>query len=139
MKNSLSHSSWECKYHIVWVPKRRRREILSKLKKEVEVIIGKLCSYKKIEVLELKVCEDHVHACLSIPPKYAISNIMGYLKGKSTMILFEMYSPYRRNFKGHTFWARGYYVNTVGMDEEKILKYIREQEENEMIENKYRK
>ncbi len=119
MKRSLAHTVWECKYHIVWVPKNRRKVVYGKLKRDIGQILRKLCEYKGVEVLEGSVCADHIHIFLSIPPKYAVPTIVGYLKGKSTMILFERHSRLRRNFRGHSFWARGYYVSTVGLDEAK--------------------
>ena len=134
MRSSLTHTVWECKYHIVWIPKGRRKAMYGKLREEIGAILAKLCSYKGIEVIEGQICEDHVHACLSIPPKYAVSAIVGYLKGKSTMLIFEKYSEMRKNFRGHKFWARGYYVNTVGLDETQVRKYIRDQEMNESLE-----
>ncbi len=137
MKRSLSHTVWECKYHIVWVPKRRRKIVYGKLRKELRTIMQRLCKYKKIEIIEGKLCIDHIHMCLAIPPKYAVSTIVGYLKGKSAMIMFEKYSRLKRNFKGHSFWARGYYVNTVGLDEAKIRKYIRDQDINETVEDRW--
>jgi putative transposase len=137
MKKSLAHSVWECKYHIVWVPKRRRKVIYGHLKKEIGTIIRKLCEYKGIEIIEGKACVDHIHMCVSIPPKYSVATIVGYIKGKSAMIIFEKYSRLRKNFKGHSFWARGYYVSTVGLDEAKIRKYIQNQEEREQIEDQY--
>ena len=137
MKNTLSHTVWECKYHVVWVPKRRRRVIYGKLRQEIVGILKRLCEYKKIEILEGKACLDHIHLCLSIPPKYSVAGMMGYLKGKSSMIIFEQFSKLKKNFKGHHFWARGYYVNTVGLDEGKIKKYIRDQDKNESIEDRW--
>jgi len=137
VKNSLSHTVWECKYHIVFVPKHRRKVIYGKLRRELRTILGKLCKYKGVEVIEGTLCVDHVHMCLAIPPKYAVSTIVGYLKGKSAMIMFEKYSRLKRNFKGHSFWARGYYVNTVGLDEKKVRKYIKDQETNEAIEDRW--
>ncbi len=137
MKRSLSHTVWECKYHIVWVPKRRRKIIYGKLRNELRTIMQRLCQYKKVEIFEGNLCIDHVHMCLEIPPKYAVSTIVGYLKGKSAMIMFEKYSRLKRNFKGHSFWARGYYVNTVGLDEAKIRKYIRDQETNEAVDDRW--
>ena len=139
MKRSLAHTVWECKYHIVWVPKRRRKVIYGKLKIEIGKILRRLCNYKGIEVLEGNACIDHIHICLSIPPKYSVSTVVGYLKGKSAMIVFENYSSLRKNFRGHSFWARGYYVSTVGLDEAKVRKYIRDQELNESIEDRYDK
>ena len=137
MKRSLSHTVWECKYHIVWVPKKRRKIIFGKLRKELRTILKRLCKYKGVEVIEGSMCIDHIHICLAIPPKYSVSTIVGYLKGKSAMIVFEKYSRLKRNFRGHSFWARGYYVSTVGLDEAKIRKYIKNQEINESIEDKY--
>ena len=137
MKKCLAHSVWECKYHIIWVPKRRRKVIYGHLKHEIGTIIRKLCEYKGIEIIEGKACVDHIHMCVSIPPKYSVATIVGYVKGKSAMIIFEKYSRLRKNFKGHSFWARGYYVSTVGLDEAKIRKYIQNQEEREQIEDQY--
>ena len=137
MKHSLNHTIWECKYHIVWVPKNRRKILYGKLRTEVGTLLRKLCEYKKIEVIEGKACIDHIHICVAIPPKYAVSTIVGYLKGKSAMILFEKYSELKRNFRGHSFWARGYYVSTVGLDEARVRKYIQDQGTNESIEDKY--
>jgi len=137
MKKSLSHTVWECKYHIVWVPKKRRKIIFGKLRQELRTILKRLCKYKGVEVIEGTMCIDHIHICLAIPPKYSVSTIVGYLKGKSAMIIFEKYSRLKRNFKGHSFWARGYYVSTVGLDEAKIRKYIKNQDINESIEDKY--
>lgn len=137
MKESLAHTVWECKYHIVWVPKRRRKVIYGHLKVEIGQILRKLCEYKGIKIIEGKACVDHIHMCVSIPPKYSVANIVGYVKGKSAMIIFEKYSRLRKNFRGHSFWARGYYVSTVGLDEAKIRKYIQNQEQHEMIEDQY--
>ena len=137
MKRSLSHTVWECKYHIVWVPKKRRKIIYGKLRQELSEILKRLCQYKNVEVVEGTMCLAHIHMCLAIPPKYSVSTIVGYLKGKSAMIVFEKYSRLKRNFRGHSFWARGYYVSTVGLDEAKIRKYIKNQDINESIEDKY--
>lgn len=137
MKRSLSHTVWECKYHTVWVPKRRRKIIFGQLRNELRTILQRLCQYKQIEIVEGNLCIDHVHMCLAIPPKYAVSTVVGYLKGKSAMIMFEKYSRLKRNFKGHSFWARGYYVNTVGLDEAKIRKYIQDQETNEAVADRW--
>ena len=137
MKRSLSHTVWECKYHIVWVPKKRRKIIYGKLREELRTILKRLCQYKGVEVVEGTMCMDHIHMCLAIPPKYSVSTIVGYLKGKRAMIVFEKYSRLKRNFRGHSFWARGYYVSTVGLDEAKIRKYIKNQDINESIEDKY--
>ncbi len=137
MKRSLSHTVWECKYHIVWVPKKRRKVVFGKLRKEIGTILKRLLQYKGIELIEGKACIDHIHMCVAIPPKYSVSTIVGYLKGKSAIIIFEKYSRLKKNFRGHSFWARGYYVNTVGLNEEQIRKYIQNQEINESIEDEY--
>jgi putative transposase len=137
MKESLAHTVWDCKYHIVWVPKRRRKVIYGHLKVEIGQIIRELCEYKGIKIIEGKACVDHIHMCVSIPLKYSVANIVGYVKGKSAMIIFEKYSRLRKNFRGHSFWARSYYVSTVGLDEAKVRKYIQNQEQHEMIEDRY--
>jgi len=137
MKDSLAHTVWECKYDIVWVPKRRRKVIFGQLRRDIGTIIRRLCKYKGIEMMEGNTGIDHIHILVSIPPKYSVATIAGYLKGKSAMIVFEKYSNPRKNFKGHNFWARGYYVSTVGLDEAKVRKYIKEQEMKETIEDKY--
>lgn len=137
MKQNLSHTVWECKYHIVWVPKKRRKIVYGKLRKELGTILRRLCEYKGVEVVEGTLCADHIHMCLAIAPKYSVSTIVGYIKGKSAMILFEKYSRLKKNFRGHRFWAGGYYVSTVGLDEGKIRAYIRNQETSEAIEDTY--
>ncbi|MBF0405711.1 MAG: IS200/IS605 family transposase [Candidatus Riflebacteria bacterium] len=137
MKESLSHTLWECKYHVVWVPKNRRKVIFGKLRKEIGIILRKLCEYKGVKLLEGTACIDHIHVFFTVPPKYSISTIVGYLKGKSAMILFEKYTNFKRNFKGQSFWARGYYVNTVGLDEAKVRQYIKNQEVNEALGEKH--
>jgi putative transposase len=106
-----------------------------KLRLEVRRILRKLCEYKKVDLLEGKVCMDHIHILLSIPPKHSVSEIVGYLKGKSAIMIFEQHTNLRRNFRGHSFWARGYYVNTVGYNESDIRGYIQNQEENERLED----
>lgn len=137
MKNSLAHTVWECKYHIVWIPKKRRKIVYGRLKVEIGRILRRLCEYKGIEIIEGKTCVDHIHLCAAIPPKYSVASIVGYLKGKSSMMLFERFSRVKKNFKGQSFWARGYYVNTVGLDEARVRKYIQDQEVNESIEDRY--
>jgi putative transposase len=133
--NKLSHSQWECKFHIVWIPKWRKKVLYGKLRLEIGRILRKLCSYKGIEIVEAKACCDHIHMLLSIPPKYSVSEVVGYLKGKSAIMVFERFTKLRQNFRGHKFWARGYYVSTVGLDEGKIRGYIQDQEDNDKIED----
>jgi putative transposase len=137
VKDSLSHTVWECKYHVVWVPKNRRKVIYGQLRREVVTIVRKLCEYKGVKILEGQACIDHIHLCISVPPKYALSTMVGYLKGKSAMVVFEKYSKVKRNFKGHSFWARGYYISTVGLDEARVRKYIQDQEISDSVEDKY--
>ncbi len=137
MSRTLAHTTWECKYHIVFVPKNRRKVIYGQLRRDIGNILRKLCEYKQVEVIEGTACADHIHVCLSIPPKYSVATIVGYLKGKSTMIVFERFSSLRRNFRGHNFWARGYYVSTVGLDEQKVRKYIKNQQEQDSIMDRY--
>lgn len=133
--NKLFHNTWECKYHLIWIPKYRKKVMYGKLRLEIGRILRKLCEYKKVEIVEAKACSDHIHMLLSIPPKYSVSEIVGYLKGKSAIMVFERFTNLRQNFRGHKFWARGYYVSTVGMDEGKIRRYIQDQEENDRIED----
>jgi len=119
------------------VPKNRRKVIYGQLRREVVTVLRKLCEYKGVKILEGKACIDHIHLCISVPPKYALSTMVGYLKGKSAMVVFEKYSKVKRNFKGHSFWARGYYISTVGLDEARVRKYIQDQEMNDSVSDKY--
>jgi putative transposase len=129
--NKLSHTVWECKYHLVWIPKYRRKVVFGRLRVEIGKILRRLCEYKGVEIIEANACRDHIHMCVSIPPKYAVASIVGYLKGKSAIEVFEKFSKLRRNFRGHHFWARGYYVSTVGLDEAKVRNYIKNQEDSD--------
>ena len=136
MAQSLSHSKWLCKYHIVFTPKYRRKIIYYQLRKDIQKIIKDLCKQKGIEIVEGYMMSDHVHLLLSIPPKYSISQIMGYLKGKSAMMIFERHSNLKYKFGNRHFWAEGYYVSTVGLNTATIQKYIREQEKEDQIMDK---
>jgi len=125
---SLAHTRWKCQYHIVFIPKYRRKVMYGKVMKDVREILRTLCRYKKVEIVEGAVCSDHVHLCVSIPPKMAVSEFMGYLKGKSALMIFDKHPELGNKFE-RDFWARGYYVSTIGnVDEATIRKYIREQE-----------
>ena len=126
---SLSHVRWECKYHIVWVPKYRRKKLYGQVRRRFGEITRDLCRQKGIELVEGHAMSDHVHLCLSIPPKYSISYVVGYLKGKSAIRLHQDFSNKMRGSK--SFWARGYFVSTVGLDEHKVRQYIRHQENTE--------
>ena len=124
MESVLEHTKWNCRYHIVWAPKYRRKIIYGKYRQEIGKILRKLCEYKGVEIVEANACIDHIHMCLKIPPKYSVAQIMGYLKGKSSLMLFERFQNLKYKFGDRTFWCKGYYVSTVGLNEETIKKYI---------------
>ena len=130
MNDILSQTKYNCIYHIVFIPKYRRKIMYGKLKEEVRDIIRKLCEYRKVEIVEGMVCEDHIHLCLRIPPKICVSEFMGYLKGKSALQIFDLHPEFKTRGDRH-FWASGYYVDTVGKDEDVIREYIRNQYEHE--------
>ena len=136
MSHSLSHSKWLCKYHIIFTPKYRRKIIYNKYRESIRDIIKSLCSYKGIEILEGHLMPDHVHLLLSIPPKYSISSVMGYLKGKSSLMIFERHANLKYQFGNRHFWSIGYYVSTVGLNEATIRKYIQEQEKEDILHDK---
>jgi putative transposase len=125
--NSLSQSKWNCKYHIVFAPKYRRMVIYRQIKMDVGRILRKLCEQKGVEIIEAEVCPDHIHMLLSIPPKYSVSQIMGYLKGKSSLMIFDRHANLKYKYGNRHFWCRGYYVDTVGKNKKKIEEYIRNQ------------
>ena len=133
VKQSLAHTTWNCKYHIVFAPKYRRKVFYKEKRKEVGKILRTLCEWKKVKILEAEVCPDHVHMLLEIPPKVSVSSFMGYLKGKSTLMIFERHANLKYKYGRRVFWAKGYYVNTVGGNETKIRKYIQEQEFNDQM------
>jgi len=125
---SLSHTKWDCKYHVVFIPKCRRRVLYGKLRRHLAEVFRDLARQKESKVEEGHLMPDHVHMMLSIPPKYAVSQVVGYIKGKSAIHLARVYGERKRNFVGQNFWARGYFVSAVGRDEEVIRDYIRNQE-----------
>ena len=132
---SLSHTKWKCQYHIVFIPKYRKKVLYGKMREDVREIIRILCRYKKVEIISGAVCIDHVHLCVSIPPKMRVSEFMGYLKGKSTLMIYDRH-PNLQNKWDKAFWARGYYVATVGnVTETAIKKYIAEQSEESRKED----
>ena len=134
--SSLAHCKWECQYHIVFIPKFRRKKLYGMVKDDVRDIIKTLCSYKKVEIIAGAVCADHVHLYVSIPPKLSISDFVGYLKGKSALMIFDKH-PELGSKWDRSFWARGYYVATVGnVNEETVKEYIRRQTEESMSEDK---
>ena len=125
--SSLAHTKWECKYHIVFAPKYRRQVIYGKIKQDIGQMLRKLCEYKGIEIIEAEACKDHIHMLVSIPPKYSVSQIMGYLKGKSSLMIYEKYANMKYKYGNRHFWCRGYYVSTVGRNRRAIEQYIRNQ------------
>ena len=134
--SSLSHTKWKCQYHIVFIPKYRRKVMYGRVKKDIREILRRLCEYKRVEIIEGTVCADHVHLCVSIPPKIKVSEFVGYLKGKSALMIFDRHPDMGSKFNRH-FWARGYYVATVGnVTEAAIKKYIAEQESEDREEDR---
>ena len=125
--DSLAHTQWNCKYHIVFAPKYRRQVIYGKIKVDIGKMLRKLCEYKGIEIIEAEACKDHIHMLVSIPPKYSVSQIMGYLKGKSSLMIFEKYANLKYKYGNRHFWCRGFYVDTVGRNRKAIEKYIKNQ------------
>ena len=125
---SLSHTMWECKYHIVWIPKYRKKSIFGELRKHLGEIFRELARQKECRVLEGHLMADHVHILLSIPPKYSVSQVVGFIKGKSAIQIARSFQGRKKNFVGQHFWARGYYVSTVGKDEDAVREYIQKQE-----------
>lgn len=140
--NSLAHTKWECKYHLVFAPKYRRQIIYGKIKADVAQILSTLCKRKGIEIIEAECCKDHVHMLVRIPPKYSVSEIMGYLKGKSSLMIFERHANLKYKYGNRHFWCRGYYVDTVGKNTKRIQEYIANQlkedyEADQMTLNEY--
>jgi len=128
---SLSHAKWECKYHLVFIPKCRRKTLYEQLRRHLGEVFRTLAEQRQCRILEGHLLPDHVHMLISIPPKYAVSSVVGFLKGKSAIHLARVYGERRRNFVGQSFWARGYFVSTVGRDESTIRAYIRHQEQED--------
>ena len=131
MEKSLAHTRWMCKYHIVFTPKYRRLIIYKQIKKDIQQIIKDLCKWKGVEIIEGSMMPDHIHLLVSIPPKMSVSSFLGYLKGKSAMMIFDRHANLKYKFGNRHFWCKGYYVSTVGINEETIRKYIREQEDTD--------
>lgn len=134
-KNSLAHTRWNCIYHIVFIPKYRIKTMYGEVKKGMQEIIKKLCDYKSVEIVIGAICKDHVHLCVKIPPKLSVSDFMGYLKGKSALMIFDRFPDYKVKGGNRHFWARGYYVDTVGRNEEQIKSYILNQNESDKLED----
>ena len=132
--NSLAHTTWNCKYHIVFAPKYRRKVFFGQKRLEIGAILRSLCEWKNVEIIEAEVCPDHVHMLVSIPPKLSVSGFMGYLKGKSSVLIYQKYANMKFKYRNREFWCRGYYVDTVGKNKKAIAEYIANQlkEDKEM-------
>ena len=139
MVKSLAHTKYMCKYHVIFIPKYRRKVIYNKLRKDIQKYIKDLCKWKGVEILEGHMMPDHVHLLVEIPPRISVSNFMGYLKGKSSLMLFEKHTNLKYKFGNRNFWATGYYVSTVGLNEATIRKYIQEQENEDIQKDKLTK
>ena len=126
-KSSIAHTAWNCKYHIVFAPKYRRQIIYVKIKADIGQIIRKLCEWKGVEIIEAEACPDHIHLLVSIPPKISVSSFMGYLKGKSSLMIFDKHANLKYRYGNREFWCRGYYADTVGKNKKAIEEYIRNQ------------
>ncbi|MBQ7352203.1 MAG: IS200/IS605 family transposase [Clostridia bacterium] len=125
--NSLAHTTWNCKYHIVFAPKYRRLVFFGQKRKEIGAILRQLCEWKNVEIVEAEVCPDHIHMLLKIPPKESVSGFIGFLKGKSSLLIYQKYANMKFKYRDRTFWCRGYYVDTVGKNTQKIKEYIANQ------------
>ena len=135
---SLSHAKWECKYHVVFIPKYRKKAIYGELRKSLGKVLRTLAEQRESHIEEGHLMPDHVHIMISIPPKHAVAQVVGYIKGKSAIHIARTYTGRRRNFVGHHFWARGYFVSTVGRDEAAVREYIRDQEREDQREEQLR-
>ena len=131
--NSLSHTKWNCKYHIVFCPKYRRQEIYGKIKEDVGKILRKLCEAKGVEIIEAEACPDHIHMLVAIPPHLSVAQFMGYLKCKSSLMIFDRHANLKYKYGNRHFWCRGYYVDTVGRNEKKIAEYVRNQLQEDIV------
>jgi putative transposase len=138
VEKSLAHTRWMCKYHIVFTPKYRRLIIYKQIKKDIQAIIKDLCKWKGVEIIEGSMMPDHVHLLVSIPPKMSVSSFLGYLKGKSAMMIFDRHANLKYKFGNRHFWATGYFVSTVGLNEATIAKYVREQQTYDQMIDKVR-
>ena len=128
---SLTHTTWDCKYHVVFIPKRRKKVIFGMIRKHLGKVFHELAAQKNCQIVEGHLMPDHVHMCISIPPKYSVSYVVGYIKGKSAISIARRFTGKSRNFTGENFWARGYFVSTVGLDEEMVREYIQHQEKED--------
>jgi len=128
---NLAHTKWDCKYHVVFIPKKRKKAIFGAIRKHLGEVLHELAGQKDCKIVEGHLMIDHVHMCISIPPKHSVSNVVGYIKGKSAISIARRFAGRARNFTGENFWARGYFVSTVGLDEEMVRAYIRQQEKED--------
>ena len=133
--NSLSHSKWRCQYHIVFAPKYRRQVIYGKIKVDIGKILRKLCEQKNVEIIEANLCPDHIHMLISIPPKYSVAQVVGYLKGKSSLMIFDRHANLKYKYGNRHFWCRGYYVDTVGRNKKAIAEYIKNQLQEDIADD----
>lgn len=131
--NSLAHSKWRCQYHIVFAPKYRRKEIYGKIKADIGKILRSLCAQKGVKIIEAEACSDHIHMLVSIPPSLSVSQFMGYLKGKSSLMIFDRHANLKYKYGNRHFWCRGYYVDTVGRNKKAIEKYIQNQLQEDIM------
>ena len=131
--HSLSHSKWNCKYHIVFAPKFRRKVFYGEKKREIGKILRTLCEWKGVKIVEAELCPDHIHMLVEIPPKIAVSSFVGYLKGKSTTMIFEQFPELKYKYRNREFWCKGYYVDTVGKNQRRIAEYIKHQLDEDML------
>ena len=134
-ESSLSHTRWNCQNHIVFTPKYRRKAIYRKLRRDIGVYLRRLCDYKGVEIVEAQACPDHIHMLVKIPPKISVSSFMGYLKGKSSLMIFEEHANLKYNYGNRHFWAGGYYVSTVGLNKNTIKRYIQNQDLEDKIKD----
>ena len=134
--HSLSHSKWNCKYHIVFAPKYRRQVVYGQLKADIGKILRRLCEEKKVNIIEAEACPDHIHMLVEIPPNISVAQFMGYLKGKSSLMIFDRHANLKYKYGNRHFWAEGYYVSTVGLNDQTVAKYIREQEQHDIAMDK---
>ncbi len=130
-EQSLAHTKWECKYHVVWIPKYRGKKLFSEIRGELGSVLRELAKHKGSEILDGKMVVDHVHMLIAIPPKYAVSHVIGYMKGKSAIHIARTFGGRQKNFTGEHFWVSGYYVSTVGIDEAALRRYIQQQEDKD--------
>lgn len=133
--SSLAHTTWRCKYHIVFAPKYRRQVIYGQLRQDIGKMLRNLCARKGVEIIEANACQDHIHMLVSIPPKIAVASFLGYLKGKSSLLIFERHAQLKYRYGNRKFWCKGYYVDTVGRNKAAIQKYIQQQLQEDMIED----